>query len=438
MLKLFVTHSNTDIDKDIVRLAISRPTFYLAHIAISVTFVLLMAIIQHVSILGLELDELPLRVFLVPCLVGSVFGTIIAYLRIEQRSLKAQLDSRSTTTHKKPSISSKYQLDKTAGIRIYLLYIIISTLGVFIFASIQMTVALQVELSQLRPYHFAVPIVVGSVFGYLIASNSILQKQLHNSLNVILSHEQALNKEIEERKLIEQTLRHKSEELSNLNKELESYNYTLGHDLRAPIRAIAGYSEILLTDFEEQFNEESAGYLSRIQAAGLHMNKLIEGLLSLTRINVSELSFKSINLSQLANQVIEELKQIHPETNVTVKIQPDIMIQGDQGLMYSVMSNLLGNAWKYSSQVKSPCIEFNSMHNENELITYYVRDNGIGFDAEQKENIFKSFQRLHDKSDYEGMGIGLATVQRIIQRHGGQIWAEATPGQGACFYFTLP
>ncbi|HEY3311235.1 MAG TPA: GAF domain-containing protein [Anaerolineales bacterium] len=227
------------------------------------------------------------------------------------------------------------------------------------------------------------------------------------------------------------------EEKSRANKELESFSYSVSHDLRAPIRAINGFSHILLEDYGDKLDDEGKKHLKRVYEAGLRMGVLIDDILRLSRVTRSEIRRGMIDLSQLAQSVISELQNASNDRNVEVIIAPNLKVNADFNLMRIVLENLLGNAWKFTQKHPSARIELGITEKENQ-ITYFVRDDGAGFDMTYANKLFGAFQRLHDTSEFEGTGIGLATVQRIIHRHGGAVWAEAVVEQGATFYFTLP
>lgn len=236
--------------------------------------------------------------------------------------------------------------------------------------------------------------------------------------------------------MLERRVRERTAELESVNRDLETFSYSVSHDLRAPLRAIAGFSEALLEDHSSDLKDEAQLYLSRIRAAALDMNRLIEGLLSLARVTRNELRREEIDLSALAHTVVEEFREADPSHKVEVVIQPGLVDSADRALIRIVFSNLLQNAWKFSSKSPNPHVEVGKMTHGDEKI-YFVRDNGAGFDPSHAGKLFKVFQRLHNPSEFEGSGIGLATVQKIIQRHGGRIWAEGKLGVGATFYFTL-
>lgn len=226
-------------------------------------------------------------------------------------------------------------------------------------------------------------------------------------------------------------------QLQAANKELEAFSYSVSHDLRAPLRHINGFSQALLEDYAAQLDEVGKGYLQEIRGASQEMAQLIDDLLQLARVTRSELRSEPVNLSQLAEEVTAELQKSAREHAVTVKIEAGLMAQGDTHLLRIVLSNLLGNAWKFTSKREQAEIIF-GREDEAEEHTYFIRDNGAGFEMAYVDKLFGAFQRLHSAGDFEGTGIGLATVQRVIHRHGGRVWAEGKVNNGATFYFTLP
>ncbi len=231
-------------------------------------------------------------------------------------------------------------------------------------------------------------------------------------------------------------LRTRSTELEIINRELEAFSYSVSHDLRAPLRAIDGFSRTLLNDYANKLDDKGKDRLNRVRSAAQRMALLIDDLLKLSRVSRAEIKWESIDLTNLANAVMEELCQIDPQRNVQVSIQADLFIQGDSRLLRVVMDNLLGNAWKFTGLHPGALIEVGStMHGS--AVVYFVRDNGAGFDMAYSNKLFGAFQRLHDSSEFSGTGIGLATVQRIIHKHGGRVWAESVVGKGATFYFTF-
>ncbi len=239
-----------------------------------------------------------------------------------------------------------------------------------------------------------------------------------------------LNRELEAR------VQERTNKLQEINSELEAFSYSVSHDLRAPLRAIDGFSQALLTEFEGQLDEKMQHYLNRIKSGTARMGQLIEDLLNLSRISRLELARRELDLSALANQVIHELHQRDPERKVNVSVWDGIAVQADQRLLRVALENLLGNAWKFTGKTAEARIEV-GMLQEGDRRVVFVRDNGAGFDMAYADKLFGAFQRLHGVHEFPGTGIGLATVQRIVSRHGGRIWCQAAPGKGATFFFTL-
>lgn len=239
-----------------------------------------------------------------------------------------------------------------------------------------------------------------------------------------------LNAELEQR-VIERTA-----QLESANKELESFSYSVSHDLRAPLRHIEGFSKVLLEDYREKIDGEGKEYLFRLRHASQRMAQLIDDLLKLSKVTSSELNRQQVNLSRIAQVIALELEQTQPQRRVSVNIAADVMANGDARLLRVLMENLLANAWKYTGKQEESIIEFGTAEVAGET-TYFIRDNGVGFDMAYADKLFGAFQRLHRSDEFEGTGVGLATVQRIINRHGGRIWAESAVGAGATFYFTL-
>lgn len=218
--------------------------------------------------------------------------------------------------------------------------------------------------------------------------------------------------------------------------EHESFSYTVSHDLRAPLRVVEGFARILKEDYGRLLDRIGNDHLDRVMGAAARMNSMIDALLSLTRLSSQPLQHQPVPLSQLAELVIEELRRSAPERQVSVHVQPDLLVQGDPTLLRMVLENLLGNAWKYSSKCAQAEIRFERQQQGGQLV-YMIADNGAGFDMRFAERLFGVFQRLHSASDFQGTGVGLASVRRIVHRHGGEIWAEAEVGKGARFFFTL-
>ena len=244
------------------------------------------------------------------------------------------------------------------------------------------------------------------------------------------------NKDLENhRDHLEEMVSTRTRELERSNQELESFSYSVSHDLRSPLRAIDGYSHILMEELTDQLSDNSKQSFQRIRLASQRMGDLIDDLLELSRINRKELMRRRINLSVKVQSIFNTLNE-NSKRNVEFIAQPDIYINGDEGLMDVVVSNLLSNALKYTEKCESVRIEFGEMMKNGETV-FYFKDNGIGFDNKYSDKIFGAFQRLVKQGEYPGNGIGLATVSRIIQRHSGRIWAEGELSKGAVFYFTV-
>jgi two-component system, cell cycle sensor histidine kinase and response regulator CckA len=239
-----------------------------------------------------------------------------------------------------------------------------------------------------------------------------------------------LNAELEKR------VRTRTEQLEAANKELEAFSYSVSHDLRAPLRSLDGFSEILLDEYADRLDEQGKDYLLRIQHASKRMGNLISDLLNLSRVTRTELVRQEVDLSAIAREIAHQLRWQDLGRAVEFSIADDLVVDGDVSLMRIVLENLLSNAYKFTSKTPNACIQFGLVEEEGERM-YFVRDNGAGFDMLYADKLFIPFQRLHGTADYPGTGIGLVLVQRIISRHGGRIWPEARVGSGATFYFTI-
>ncbi|HWA37750.1 MAG TPA: ATP-binding protein, partial [Burkholderiales bacterium] len=234
----------------------------------------------------------------------------------------------------------------------------------------------------------------------------------------------------------EQRVRERTLALESTNAELEAFCYSVSHDLRAPLRAIDGFSQALVDDFPADVPPDAARYLARIRTSAQRMGQLIEDLLNLSKVSRGELQRADVDVSEIAQQVVAELRQREPARQVDVHVWDGMRARADGRLLRVALENLIGNAWKFTGKTAAARIEVGALRDGGSC-SFFVRDNGAGFDMAYASKLFGAFQRLHTVNEFQGTGIGLATVQRIVHRHGGRIWADAAPGQGAVFHFTL-
>jgi hypothetical protein len=242
---------------------------------------------------------------------------------------------------------------------------------------------------------------------------------------------QRTNEELETR------VAERTADLAQANRELEAFSYSASHDLRAPLRAMAGFAEVLHEDYGQRLDDAGRDYLERIRKAAIRMGQLIDDLLELARVSRAEINKSPTNLSGLARDILEEVTAANPGSKVKAIVQEGLAATADPILLRVALQNLLENAWKYSSRRADAEIAFGVRNMPDGRQAYFVRDNGCGFDMAHAGRLFQPFVRLHSGEDYPGTGIGLATVARILDRHGGKVWAEAEKDKGATFYFTL-
>jgi signal transduction histidine kinase len=267
---------------------------------------------------------------------------------------------------------------------------------------------------------------------------------LTDAFNLMLGRIEGQNRELEQRvadrtrELEERNeeLRRNAAELSAANTELDAFAYSVSHDLRAPLRSIDGFSQVLLEDYTARLDESGRDSLQRVRAASQRMALLIDDLLKLARVSRAEMRTETVDLSAIAQEIVADLRRSTPERPVEFAIAPGLHARGDARLLRVVLENLLRNSWKYTGHQPRPRIEFATAEDNGQRV-FMVRDNGAGFDMKYADKLFGVFQRLHTLNEFEGTGVGLATVRRIITRHGGRIWAEGEVDKGATFYFTV-
>ena len=264
---------------------------------------------------------------------------------------------------------------------------------------------------------------------------SVTISAIHDSRGNVIGASK-LARDVSARKRAEESLARAKEAAELASRELESFSYSVAHDLRAPLRGIDGFSQVLLEDYSEKLDAEGQRYLNRVRESAQHMAQLIESLLNLARVTRGDIRRERVDLSELSRATAGRLKTGQPERDVEIRIGDAPGVEGDARLLGLVLENLLGNAWKFTRKQAKAQIEFGSTQDNGQTV-FFVRDNGAGFDMKFAAKLFGVFQRLHSSREFEGTGIGLATVQRIVIRHGGRIWAEAQVGDGATFFFTL-
>ncbi len=270
-----------------------------------------------------------------------------------------------------------------------------------------------------------------------------LEKRVQERTGKLAASNAELIREVAERKRAEEDIRRlnaqvvqRSAQLEASNKELEAFSYSVSHDLRAPLRGIDGFSQAVLEDYDDKLDDSGRSYLQRVRAASQRMSQLIDAMLNLARLTRAEIHTQTFDMSAVVRGILDDLQKIEPERQVECVVADNLLATADPQLIRAVLENLLGNAWKFTRQHPNPRIEFG--HSQyNGQAAYFVKDNGAGFDMTYAHKLFGAFQRLHAYTEYPGVGVGLATVHRIIQRHGGQIWPEGVVDQGAVFHFTL-
>ena len=243
--------------------------------------------------------------------------------------------------------------------------------------------------------------------------------------------------DISESKKLENEIKERNHALNLANQELEAFSYSVSHDLRAPLRAIDGFSAAILEDAGDKLDEESKHHLSRIRFGVQRMGDLIDAVINLSKISRASMVITKVDVSSMVREILDDLRHLEPDRNVDVKIQDGLIADADPLLLKITMENLLGNAWKYTSKKANAQIEFGQTGQNSKIKIYYVKDDGAGFDMAYASKLFAPFQRLHAQADFAGTGVGLASVKRVVQRHGGTIWVESKPNVGTTFFFTL-
>jgi two-component system sensor histidine kinase/response regulator len=257
-----------------------------------------------------------------------------------------------------------------------------------------------------------------------------------NLLLQVVSRAYAMRELLLENKRLLQSVRRQAQDLEATNRELEAFSYSVSHDLKGPLQAISGFSELLYEGYRDALDPVGRQYLEFIRGETRRMSEITEGFINLARVTGAEMRYEPLDLSAIAARVTADLVRRHPEHPCAADIQPGVIAEGDARLIAIVLENLLGNAWKFTGKRPDARVEFGSEQRDG-ITSYFVRDNGAGFDMQHAEKLFMPFHRQHDMADFEGTGIGLSIVKRIIDRHGGRVWADAKPDAGATFHFTL-
>ncbi len=331
-----------------------------------------------------------------------------------------------------PAVGSTVEISKHVPARIAFIYLAVGVCWIFfgdrLLDWLDLTAAHMSRIQTAKGWLF---VIFSSALIYMLLRR--YQRRDEQVVKVLLESQtevQRMNADLEAR------VAQRTQQLEAANRELESFAYAVSHDLRAPLRSLSGFSQILRESAPAGLDDKSLHYLRRIQESSQRMSNLIDDLLGLSRISRAELNTRPANLSQIASEAAAAVRERYPNRAVELAIEVDMGVHGDTRLLRIAMENLLDNAWKYTAHANPARIEV-GFEDTIEGPVYYVRDNGVGFDMQYAGKLFAPFQRLHAESKFPGTGIGLVTVQRIIARHGGRVWVDAKPDEGAAFYFTL-
>lgn len=366
-------------------------------------------------------------------------GEIIAYAPVKGQKAAVVIISDSH-----PMVTSLNQLTNSIYQQLIVTFLMTTLVsGLVILAFINPLHQLAVYADQLGAGNLEITIPVEEYEGEIALLGDRLNHMAIRLRDSISSLEERITnlKEAEEEiktlnAKLEERVEERTQQLEMTNKELESFSYSVSHDLRSPLRAIDGWSSLLLEDYGGQLDSQAQQYLIRVHSETQRMGHLIDGLLQLSRLMRFDVQLKTVDLSAIVQNITLRLQEAEPQRQVEFVIQPNLSATGDSNLLEIALSNLLGNAFKFTGKMPFARIEFGQIDTARG-VAFFVRDNGAGFDMTYAQKLFGTFQRLHKTAEFPGTGIGLATVQRIIRRHNGQIWAEAEVDQGATFYFTL-
>jgi hypothetical protein len=271
----------------------------------------------------------------------------------------------------------------------------------------------------------------------IVGERTVELRRVNDKLLAEIAERKKAEREVHQlNEKLERLVARRTAQLEAANEELEAFAYSVSHDLRAPLRAVEGFSQALLEDYRDALDDQGRDFLQRVSGEARRMARLIQDLLLLSRVTRAEMDFQPIDLSALAEEVIAELRRREPARRVAVEVTAGLAAQGDARLLRQALENLLGNAWKFTGRRREARIEVGAAPQQGE-VCFFVRDNGAGFDMAYADKLFVPFQRLHRMDEFTGTGVGLSTVQRIIARHGGRIWADSAPEAGTTFYFTL-